>query len=299
MEAAEMFKHKIPNAFEKLRRQYEDDGTDYYCEAREYYSTASIIFDVDGDPVTVAGQPPRYTLNAAVNQSAQLFAYKVGDQMQIANVRTGAAAGTRVATKADTNLLEASKTNNEDFAASAMGLQARGIRLEFEEGLNYPVVLTAAFNQVIQEGTQFLQDPGAHVMPPEIDSPLILEDRMLRAITKSVNFRERWDNRAEDDIALGRGLGPLGAESYLKAMGEPTTGNAKRLDPGILWRRPNQDTDTKFNIEAFLHDPIWMLVTWPQELVAAGQAFGTLTRVHFDYQVILVGHAFYYPSGNA
>lgn len=296
---AEMFKHKIPHAFEKLRQQYEADQKEYYCEAREYYSTASIIFDVDGDPVTVAGQPPRYTLNAVVNQQAQLFAYKVGDQMQIANVRTQNGAGTRVATKADTNLLEASKTNNEDFAASAIGLQARGIRLEFSQGANYPAALSAAFTAVIQGGTQFLQDPGAHIMPPEVDSPLILEDRMLRAIGKSVNFRERWDNRAEDDIALGRGLGPLGAESFLKAMGEPSTSNAKRLDPGILWRRPNQDTDTKFNIEATLHDPIWMEVTWPQELVAAGQAFGTLLRIHMDYQVVLVGHAFYYPSGNA
>lgn len=301
MEAVQLgaMPNKMPDAFEELRQEYEAGRSPYYCEAREYYSTGSITFVVSGTPVTVTGQPPRYTLLAAEGQRANLFAYKIGDPMQVANVTTALGTGTRTATKGDTNLLEAYKTNDEDFAAIAIGLQARGFRLEFSPGDDYPAGLSALFSTVIQTGTGFLEDPGAHIMPPEIDSPLILEDRILRAMGKRMNFREVWNNRASDDIALGRGMGPMGGESYLRAIGEPSTWNGARMSPGIKWRRSNANTDTKFNVEAALHDPIWIEVTWPQELVAAGEAFGTLTRVHFDFQLILKGHSFYYPSENA
>jgi len=40
-------------------------------------------------------------------------------------------------------------------------------------------------------------------------------------------------------------------------------------------------------------------VSWPEALVVAGADFGTLLRVHVDYQITVKGHAFYYPSQNA
>lgn len=295
--------HKEPDAETRLFKEYEGAARPYYQEVREYYSTGSIIFRVVGAPTLLAGQMPRYTLRAQAGQISQLFAYKIGDGAGIANMFTTQGNAQFQATKAETNLLEAYKTNTEDFAASGIGFQWKGIRLEMEAGDEFDEGVPADFRPVLLNGTGYIEDPGSHIIPPEVQSPLMLQDTLGRACMKKLNLREVWNARAEDDIALARGLGPIGAESYLNAQGEPSTYNCKRLDPGILWRMQNQSTDTKFNIEATLHEDVWSVVSWPQALVAPDEEdplpFGALTRIHLDFQVILVGKAFYYPSQNA
>lgn len=290
---------QLPNARDRLFQEYEAGNQKYYEEVREYYSSGSIIFNVVGSPVAVPGKYPQYFLRAAAGQVANLFSYKIGDPMGVANSYTTGGAAQRTATIADTNLLEAYKTNDEDFAAMGIGIQVKGLRLEFTTGDDYPSGIDASVTDVITKGTGYLEDPGSHVMPPEVDSPLMLSDVLGRAIFKRLRLREVWNNRAEDDIALARGLGPVGSESYLKTQGEPTTYNAKQLNPGLLWRRVNANRDTKFNVEASLQEAILSIVSWPQDLVAAGDVMGTLTRINVDFQVILVGKSFYFPSENA
>jgi hypothetical protein len=298
----------IGDAYKRFKAEYDAEGKPYHCAEREYYSTGAVIFNVDpttqaGPPagaVIVAGQFPRFVLHAASPQTAQLFAYKVGDPMTIANVSTAAGTGTRAADISDTNVLVAYNTNDEDVAIRGIGFNVKQIRLEFVPGGGYAAIgLPADFTTVITTGTAGLDDPGSHIMPPEIDSPLLLQDVLGRAISKRLRVREVWDNRASDDISLARRMGPAGSESYLKTLGEPTTYNVLRLDPGLMWRRPKSNFDTRMNLEVSLQEDIWMPVSWTQALVAAGVDFGKLTRVHVDYQVILVGHGFYYPSANA
>ncbi|HMG13316.1 MAG TPA: hypothetical protein VK571_09080 [Gemmatimonadaceae bacterium] len=296
----------IGDAFERFKAEYEAEGQRYHCAEREYYSTGSIIFNVAattqaGGAIILAGAFPRYVLHAAPMQTAQLFAYKVGDAMQVANTFTANGTASRVADISDTNVLRAYETNDEDFAVRGIGFSIKSLRIEFTPGGSaYTTIgLPADFSTVITTGSGYLDDPGSHIMPPEIDSPLLLQDQLGRAISKRLRVREVWDNRASDDIALARRMGPAGSESYLKALGAPSTTNSLRLDPGLMWRRPNSKFDTRFNLECSLQEDIWTIVSWPQALVAAGAAFGTLLRVHVDYQVILVGHGFYYPSANA
>jgi len=299
------------DAFARFKEEYEAAGKRYHCAEREYYSTGSVIFNVDATSqtaggsalagaVNVAGQFPRFVLHAAPTQLAQLFAYKVGDQMNVANTFTANGTGSRVADISDTNVLRAYETNDEDFAVRGIGFSVKSLRLEFATGADYAAIgLPSDFTQVITTGTAYLDDPGSHIMPPEIDSPLLLQDQLGRAVSKRLRIREVWDNRASDDISLARRMGPAGSESYLKALGAPSTTNALKLDPGLMWRRPSSEFDTRFNLECSLVEDIWTVVSWPQALVAAGDVFGTLARVHLDYQVILVGHGFYYPSANA
>jgi hypothetical protein len=303
---------KIGDAYARFKEEYDAAGERYHCAEREYYSTGAVTFQVDpttqaesgGNPagsVIVAGQYPRFILHASADQKpAQLFSYKIGDPMNSANVTTAAGTATRFADISDTNLLVAYNTNDEDFACRGIGFSIKSFRLEFEKLADYDAIgLPADFSTVIQTGTGYLDDPGSHIMPPEIDSPLTLQDVMGRAISKRLRVREVWDGRASDDIALARRMGPAGSESYLKTLGEPTTYNVLRLDPGLMWRRPKANFDTRMNLECALVEDIWMPVSWTQAFVAAGDLFGKLTRVHVDYQVILVGHGFYYPSANA
>src|SRR4051812_26928363 len=101
----------IGDAFERFKAEYEAEGQRYHCAEREYYSTGSVIFNVDGSVITVAGQFPRYVLHAAPTQTAQLFAYKVSDAMQVANTFTASGTASRVADISDTNVLRAYETN--------------------------------------------------------------------------------------------------------------------------------------------------------------------------------------------
>lgn len=301
-----------PDAFARFKAEYEAAGDRYHCAEREYYSTGSVIFNVDptgqadggggalAGAINIAGQYPRFILHASPTQTAQLFAYKVGDPMQVANTFTSNGTASRVADISDTNVLRAYETNDEDFAVRGIGFSMKSLRLEFATGADYAAILLPAdFTTVITTGTAYLDDPGSHIMPPEIDSPLTLQDVLGRAISKRLRIREVWDNRASDDIALARRMGPAGSEAYNKTLGEPTTYNSLRLDPGLMWRRPNSKFDTRFNLECSLQEDIWTVVSWPQALVAATAKFGVLSRVHADYQVILLGHGFYYPSANA
>lgn len=288
----------IGDAYRRYKAQYDLAGKPYHCAEREYYSTGAIVFNVDGSPVSVVGQYPVYVLHAAAQQTAQLFSYKIGDQMQAANVFTNNGTGSRVADVSDTNLLKAYVTNDEDYAVRGIGFNIKGFRLEFTQGADYPA-LPPDFTTVITTGSGYLDDPGSLIMPPQVDSPLTLQDAFGRAISKRLRIREVWDNRASDDISLARRMGPAGSESYLRSLGDPTTYNLLRLDPGLMWNRENSDFDTRFALECSLQEDIWVPVSWTQALVAAGDAFGTLARVHVDYQVVLVGNAFYYPSANA
>jgi hypothetical protein len=302
----------IPDAFERFKAEYEAAGDRYHCAEREYYSTGAVIFNVDptgqvaagggvlAGAINVVGQMPRFVLHAAPPQTAQLFAYKVGDAMQVANVFTTGGTASRVADISDTNVLRAYETNDEDFACRGIGFSIKSLRLEFATGADYAAILLPAdFTTAITTGSAYIDDPGSHIMPPEIDSPLLLQDQLGRAISKRLRIREVWDNRASDDISLARRMGPAGSESYLKALGAPSTSNCLNLSPGLMWRRPNSKFDTRFNLECSLVEDIWTVVSWPEALVAAGSVFGTLQRVHVDYQLILTGHGFYYPSANA
>jgi hypothetical protein len=294
--------NQIPDAFVRYKQQYEAAGKKFHCAEREYYSTGSVIFNVDGSPIVVGGQYDRYVLHAQPKQEAQLFAYKVGDPMQVANTFTADGAGTRVADYSDTNILRAYETNDEDFAVRGIGFRIKSFRLEFtpqftEQEITSP--FSPLFTTVVSTGTGYVDDPGSHVVPPEVDSPLVLQDTLGRAISQRLRIREVWDNRASDDIALARRMGPAGSDSYLKSLGDPKTWNVLRLDPGLMWNRPNAEYDTRFNLSCTLEEDIWSIVSWPQSVVAANLHIGPLKRIHVDYSVILVGHAFYYPSANA
>lgn len=289
----------IPDAYNRYKQQYDAAGKAYHCAEREYYSTGSVTFNVDGQKIVVAGQYDRYMLHAAPLQTAQLFAYKVGDPMQVANVFTAAGTGTRTADYSDTNILRAYETNDEDFAVRGIGFRIKSIRLEQAGSETLAGILSQQAYNVVQAGTGYIDDPGSHLVPPEVDSPLVLQDTLGRAISQRLRIREVWDNRASDDIALARRMGPAGADSYLKSLGDPKTWNVLRLDPGLMWNRPNAEFDTRFNLECTLAEDIWCLVSWPMALVPSNATIGDLTRIHVDYSVILVGHAFYYPSANA
>jgi hypothetical protein len=290
----------IPDAYNRYKQQYDAAGKSYHCAEREYYSTGSVTFNVDGNPIVVTGQYDRYILHATPLQTAQLFAYKVGDPMQVANTFTAGGQGTRTADFSDTNILRAYETNDEDFAVRGIGFRTKSIRLEFTPSAAWgEASFPADFTNVVTTGTGYIDDPGSHLVPPEIDSPLVLQDTLGRAISQRLRIREVWDNRASDDIALARRMGPAGSDSYLKSLGDPKTWNVLRLDPGLMWNRPNAEFDTRFNLECTLAEDIWTIVSWPQALLASNATIGTLTKVHVDYSVILVGHAFYYPSANA
>ncbi len=290
---------RLPDATQELKNEYDAEGKPYYMEEREYYSTGGVVFNATKLTGQVAGQYDRYWLQAQAGQQANLFAYQIGQNMAGANVFTTAGTVSRVANPTDTNLIEAYKTNEEDFAIRGVGIQVKGLRVEYTPADVEASPIQAQFLPIVTGGIEYFEDPGSFILPPEVDSPLVLSDVLGRAIMKRLKLTEVWNTRATDEIALARGLGPGGSETYLKAQGQPSVGNCRSLSPGLKWRRNGAPSDVKFNVLAELFENVNTIVTWTQALTAAGTPFGTLNKVYLDYQVVLFGHAFYYPSGNA
>lgn len=293
--------HQIPNAVEQLQKEYEAQNRPFYRVEREYYSTGGIRFLVDGaGPITVAGQYDRYILKAAKGQFANLFSYKNGDTGQAANLLISAGAAGLPTDLTHTNLVAGYQTNGEDFAIMGVGLQYKGTRIQMTPGGNFPTSTTSAtFKAGVTNGSIYLTDTSSDFLPPEASSPLVLEDSFSRLIAKNLDLRELWNQKEGDQIALARALGPGGGESFLHALGDPSTHNIKRLSKGLIWRNvgtPNAK-DVNFAVQATLQEDQYIKVTWPGTTVF-GSTFGPLVELDIDFQIILHGVAFYVPSGN-
>src|SRR4029079_9847089 len=121
----------IPDAQRRFQQEYDAAGKAYHMTEREYFSTGGITFDVV-EKITVTGQYDRYLIKATKGQQANLFSYKIGDLMAVANVMTTAGTSSRTPDASDTNILRAYETNDEDFAVRGIGFQIKGLRQEMD-----------------------------------------------------------------------------------------------------------------------------------------------------------------------
>jgi len=291
----------LPNAVDKLTMEYEAAGKPYYRVEREYYSTGSVRFLIDGTAYTPGGGGyQRYIVKAAAGQAAALFSYKAGDPGGAANLFTTAGSVPLVTDQSHTNQVVGYQTNGEDFAMMGVAGQIKGVRLQMTPGADFPTgQVTAAFKAGVTIGNLYLNDVSNDFLPPEVTSPLILEDNFGRALMKVLDLRELWNQREGDQVALGRALGPGGGESYLHGLGQPTTHNIKRLSKGLIWRNSGTPgaQDTQFSLNCTLREDVYAKVTWPGTTVF-GDTFGPLVELDVDYQIIMHGVAFYLPSEN-
>src|SRR5206468_3197384 len=124
---------------------------------------------------------------------------------------------------------------------------------------------SSTFKNGIQQGSIYLWDVSTDFVPPELQSPLVLEDNFGRSIAKVLDLRELWNQKEGDQVSLADSLGPAGGESYLHTLGEPSTWNYRKMSKGLIWRNAGteQSQDTNFALGCTTLEDIWQKVTWP------------------------------------
>jgi hypothetical protein len=298
----------LPNAVDRLTAEWESAGKPYYRVEREYFSTGGVRFVVDNTtPIAETGTFQRYIMKAASGQRANLFSYKSGDPGTPANMLTNAAAQGLITDDSHTNLRVGYQTNGEDFAVMGVSFRVKGVRLELQAAINENqwTNVSAAFRAGLLNGSLYVFDVSSDILPPEVSSPLLLEDNFGRSIAKVLDMRELWNQKQGDQISLADSLGPGGGESYLHALGEPCTWNYRKLSKGLIWRNAGtaNSEDTQFALQCSTLEDIWQKVTWAApnsfpDTTGGHAVFPNLLAINVDYKVTLHGVAFYPPSEN-
>ena len=85
-----------------------------------------------------------------------------------------------------------------------------------------------------------IYDPGALYTPPQIQSPFNLEAGLYRQLAGHISVEFEWDRGRIVKMGTLEQIPEGAANSYLRAVGEPSTNDRYRIPEGYLWRREGQ-----------------------------------------------------------
>jgi hypothetical protein len=289
---------QLLTGYEELKNLYEGAKVPFEVLTHPYLSTGAFRFDVVNSVVD-AGGFTRLVLKCPRQTSVELFSYGLGD------TGTGAGlSGVFPATDAETNISERHQTNNEDFAIEGVSLHVRGVRVSYPQiGANLFIgdTTTPGLHSAIQNGDVNITDIASTIVPPEISSPLALQDALMSALRSKVSFAPVFDRKVTDHVARFDKFPEGGANSYLMANGEPSHHNFFRLHENYVWRKTGADRDKIFSINLRCEDDCYFFCTQPslyQPTTPPASILGPLKTVWIEFTMYMHGRAFYIPSAN-
>ena len=240
----------------KVIEAYKAAGEPFVASTKPYKSTVSWQF-TRANTITASSVA---WLIARANQRLQWFSYKIGDAVPgNANLATPY----RAALEDDTNISKARTTNGaEDFVIEGMSASNRSIRISYAAGDggtgagsgNTADVTDADALSAIKAGVP-IYDPGALYTPPQIQSPFNLESGLYRALCGHISVEFEWDRGRIVKMGTLEQIPEGAANSYLRAVGEPSTNDRYRIPEGYLWRREGQP-DCEFVVSGVLQEAV-------------------------------------------
>lgn len=284
-------------AFERVVGMYQASKQRFSISTRPYFSTGGFQFDVTQSfpDQPIGSGLTRLVLLASPGQQIRFFSYGLEDTV------AGVGLADRTATDADTNQVERTNTNNEDFVIEGISATARGYRIRYPDGggiFNNPIVDLAVTGSPGEGGGETIADPGANVLPPEVSSPVTLQDVLFQALRTKVSLRTEWNRKAGDYIGTLDEMPEGGGNSYLLSNGEPSAMNYWRVPEGYIWRREGAPEDTIFTVTARLELPVICIATLPLTFQDQQATLGLPSRVDLDWKMRMHGKALYLPSQN-
>lgn len=274
----------------RLVREYAEAGQEVIANTIPYHSTAQIVFEVV-DALDDANGAIAYAV-ARRNQTLNFFGYGVGDQIQLGaeNVR---------ATESETNLAKGTSTNGaEDYVIEGVGLECRAMRLEYDDDLLSIQTSTAdADVQAATEGRNAIYDPAGIIAPPQMQSPFNLENGLMQHMLGLCSLEFLFDRKRVEKVGTLVMLPQAGAQSYLRANGEPNARNKYCIPEGYLWRRdglPDSEFQALVRVDRALVVPINRLIPPPaSETVSVSP-----NRIYLELVMRVYGLSVDLPSAN-
>ena len=217
-------------------------------------------------------------------QTVKFFRKGDGDQIKFGALETDC-------TDAESNLQKGGSTDGaRDMAIEGLQVSSAATILKyFAHGVTPTGFGTAPSDEVVRAalwGEGHIVDPFGLVVPPQLQSPYLLEDALFTRLMQLSTIRIELDTSRPFKLGLAQLYPGAAGQSMLKATGVPDAGNTFRFPEGLLWKRDGKsDSDLKMVVE--LHRPIVMpisLVTLP-----GGQAVSTPTNVYQRIMVDLLG----------
>lgn len=279
----------------KILEAYKSGGTEFSASTKPYKSTVAFSFTGAN---TITASSVRWII-ARQGQRCEWFGYKIADQVP----GDAPAGGYRAATEADTNLSKARTTNGaEDFVIEGISASCRSVRISYavadggtsatagSDVVDADVVL--AFN-----GRAPIHDSAALYAPPQVQSPFNLENGLYRALAPHISVEFEWDRGKVVKIGTLEQIPEGGANSYLRASGEPSTNDRYRVPEGYLWRREGQP-DSEFITRGTVTEPVCVPVLSVSLPSSVTPAVATIGKVWLDVLIRLHGLSVKIPSRN-
>lgn len=279
----------------KVIEAYKAAGEPFVASTKPYKSTCSFMF-TRANTITASSVA---WLVARKGQRLEWFGYKLNDTVPGNETLT---VPYRPANESDTNISKSRTTNGaEDFVIEGMSASNRSIRISYDAGdgggpfLSDDVTDADVISATVAGAP--IYDPGALYAPPQVQSPFNLENGLYRALAGHVSMEFEWDRGRIVKIGTLEQIPEGAANSYLRAVGEPSTNDRYRIPEGYLWRREGQP-DSEFVARGTLNDPICVPILNVTTPSTATPAVAVLGVVMLDVLVRLHGLSVKLPSRN-
>lgn len=261
--------------FETQRSQviksYKVAGQPFIAGTKPYKSTATFnFFTVNSFGATALLAGSAGLLVARAGQRVEWFSYPLGSPVpgsQVSFTPPGTAAvnvASIVALEDDTNISKPRSTNgSEDYIIEGLSVSTRSVRCAW---LATDITAMNALLGIQTSGAAVapdadltsaqlagipVYDPGALIVPPQVQSPINLENTLLSAIAPHISIEFEWDRGRVEKVGTLDQIPEGSAKSFLRANGDPRTDNRYRIPEGYVWRRDSQP-DSEFIVRGTL-----------------------------------------------
>lgn len=276
---------------ERMLEAYKKANQEVICHTIPYHSTGVIAFDVVDSNIAV---PPGVAFAVARrNQAITLFDYGVGNEVNLGG------SGNKRATDAETNLAKGHSTNGaQDYIIEGVGFGCRGVRLQYTGAAlaALQALVADADVEALLLGDRSVYDPAGIITPPQLQSPFNLENGMFQSILGQTSVEFLFDRKRVEKIGALDLLPQAGANSYLRANGEPAASNKYRIPEGYIWRKDGQ-ADSELEVNLRLQNavvvPLSNLITWDVAALPIAP-----TTIWLELKMVLFGLGIDMPSQN-
>jgi len=157
------------------------------------------------------------------------------------------------ATDAESNLQRSGSTDGaRDMAIEGLQISPNGRLVSFAAADldNFGTDPTNEDVLAALSGTDLLVDPFGLIIPPQLQSPFLLEDAIFQNLMSLSTVRIELDTSRPFKLGLAKLYPGMAGESMLHSPGLPHVDNAFGFSEGIVWHRDGKsDSDLKLVLE--------------------------------------------------
>lgn len=248
-------------------------------------------FEFRTTPVSIAGQL-RGDVTAGANgvdflvfapQTVKLARKGIGDEAAYGRTNSDA-------TEAETNLQRGGSTDGaRDMAIEGIQISSLGCLVNYTDGGAVSGWGTAPTQEAVVRalaGQAAIVDPFGLIVPPQLQSPYLLEDALFVSLMRLSAVELKLDTSRPFNLGCARLFPGSAGASMLHSNGDPMVSNTFVFPEGILWQRDGK-ADSDLSLTLTLHREV--VVPLNSVTLPGGAAVTPLKNVYQRIGIDLTG----------